>query len=377
MTSKERVTNLINRKPYDKIPLGFYAVDCDTIEKVIGHKTFVRNKVATQLALAEGKRDEVAESLKKDTVEFFNKIDCVDIILPKEAMFLPPKDYTPIKMKKISNGKWEDELKRVFQLSETSNELVCVNDPTIKDEYKVEDFKLPKEISPIDDSVFEVFDYLLEHLGEEKYIAGGFPITALTHLGSFENSLLTYAMNPEIIHAANKQKVFIQNQTDKYYARKKIAGAYIDQDMAGTNAPYISPNMFKEMCYPYMKQRITNIKKYTDQVILHNCGMNIPLMEMFIEAGINVYQSLQTTAGMDVELLKNKFGEKIIFWGGVSVEILISGTTEEVKKEVQHAIDVGSKNEGFILGPSHSIAYGVKYDNFMTMIDEYQKLVNK
>ncbi len=32
---------------------------------------------------------------------------------------------------------------------------------------------------------------------------------------------------------------------------------------------------------------------------------------------------------------------------------------------------------GFILGPSHSIAYGTKYENFMALLDEFVKLRDK
>ena len=74
MNGKERVIAAIEKKEVDRIPLGFYAVDYDTIEKVLGRKTYVRNKIEIQIALWEGRRDEVAESLKKDTVDFYNKI---------------------------------------------------------------------------------------------------------------------------------------------------------------------------------------------------------------------------------------------------------------------------------------------------------------
>jgi hypothetical protein len=37
-------------------------------------------------------------------------------------------------------------------------------------------------------------------------------------------------------------------------------------------------------------------------------------------------------------------------------------------------MEVGAPGSGFILGPSHSIAYGTKYDNFMAMLDEYVHL---
>ena len=95
MTSKERVQAAIERKPVDRVPLGFYAVDYDTVERVLGRKTFVRNKIGITTALWEGRRAEVAESLKKDTVELYKKLDCADLILPKEGRILPPEDYEP------------------------------------------------------------------------------------------------------------------------------------------------------------------------------------------------------------------------------------------------------------------------------------------
>ena len=126
MNSKERVINTIAGNSIDAVPLGFYVVDCDTIEKVIGRDTYVRNKIKIQLALWEGRRDEVAESFKKDTVEFFEKIDCCDLITMKEAFLLPPKDYEPKKPRKIADDMWEDSEGRIYKASVLSNEIICV-----------------------------------------------------------------------------------------------------------------------------------------------------------------------------------------------------------------------------------------------------------
>ena len=57
MTSKERVQAAIAREPVDMVPLGFYAVDHDTVSKVLGRPTFVRNKIEVQVALCEGRRE--------------------------------------------------------------------------------------------------------------------------------------------------------------------------------------------------------------------------------------------------------------------------------------------------------------------------------
>jgi uroporphyrinogen decarboxylase len=185
------------------------------------------------------------------------------------------------------------------------------------------------------------------------------------------------ALKPEAVHAANRRSVQFQNARDQWVVRPGTAGVMMEQDMAGTNGPLISPDMFRDLCLPYLAQRIVSAKRYAPQVVFHNCGNNIPLMEMFIQAGIDCYQSLQTTAGMEVGKLKEMFGSRMAFWGGVGVEKLISGTPDDVRAEVRTAMRRGAPGSGFILGPSHSIAKNTRYDNFMAMLDEFVKLRDK
>ena len=379
MNSKERVTAAIARQPVDRVPLGFYAVDHDTVERVIGRKTYVRNKIGIQLALWEGRRDEVAESLKKDTVEFYRKIDCADLILPKEACLLPPKGYDPDPPKKIADDRWEDREGRIYQAVWGVNEIQCIHDPTLgRHTYTVAEFEGPVEVTPPDPSIFEAVDYVYEQLGDERYVATPTAgVTALTRLGGTVNGLMLYALQPEVVAAANRRSTARQNLLDPYYIRKGAPGALMEQDMAGTNAPLVSPRTFRELCFPYLRERVQHVKQYVPQVIFHNCGNNIPLMDMFIEAGIDCYQSLQTLAGMEVGWLKERFGGSLCFWGGVPVEDLVSATPEDVRRDVRMAMERAARGSGFILGPSHSVAYGTRYDNWMAMLDEFVRLRDK
>jgi len=376
VNSKERVKAAIAREPVDRVPLGFYAVDYDTVEKVIGRPTYVRNKVGIQLALWDGRREEVAESLKNDNVEFYRKIDCADIILPKEPQLLPPKDYDPDPPRKIADDRWEDRNGRVYQAVWEVNEIQCVHDPSEGNrEFQVQDFEAPIEVEAPDPSVFEVLDYVIEMLGEERYVAGTTGgITALTRLGGAESGLAMYALQPEVVLAANRRSVALQNAMDEYYIRKKVPGVLMEQDMAGTNAPLVSPEMFRDLCLPFLRERIAHVKQFVPQVVFHNCGNNISLMDMFVDAGIDCYQSLQTTAGMEIGKLKQMFGDRLSFWGGVPVEALIAGTPDDVRAAVRTALERGAPGGGFILGPSHSVAKNTKYENFMAMIDEFVKL---
>ena len=76
---------------------------------------------------------------------------------------------------------------------------------------------------------------------------------------------------------------------------------------------------------------------------------------------------------MDLSKLKDRFDNRIVFWGGLAVEVLLKGTSQEVRQNVRNALTVAKTRKGIILGPSHSIAYGVPYENFMAMLDEFQR----
>lgn len=377
MNSKERVRAAIARQPVDRVPLGFYAVDCDTVGRVLGRRTFVRDKIESQVALWEGRRAELAAGLKADVVEFYRRIDCADLLLPKEAMLLPPADADPDPPRRLGPDRWEDRRGRVFQASRQANEIQCVHDPTPKRSWTVADFEGPPDLTPPDPSVFEVLDHAIAELGHERYVActtGG--ITALTLLGGTEEGLVLHALQPEVVHAANRRSVARQSALDAHYIRPGAAGVLMEQDMAGSNGPLVSPAMFRQLCYPYLKERMGHVKGCTGggQIIFHNCGNNIPLMELFIDCGIDCYQSLQTTAGMEVGRLKALFGDRLCFWGGVPVELLVGGTSAQVRAAVRTALARGAPGGGFILGPSHSIAFGTQYDNFMAMLDEFVRL---
>ena len=382
MNAKERVRAAINRQPVDRIPLGFYCADCDTVERVIGRKTFVRNKIGIQLAIWEGRRDEVVESLKADSVEFYQKINTVDLLTYKEAQTVPTKDYVPDPPKKIADDLWEDKRGRVFKASYLSNELVCVHDPNKRDvdDFTPEMFPDPTEedLAPPDPSQFEAWDHFVDVFANDRYIAGhSGGMVALTQVGGQESGLMMYVLKPEVVHAASRRAVKIAEARDRQNIHPRQDGVLFDQDMAGTNGPMISPKLFREHCLPYMKQRVAHVKSFGQQILLHNCGDNRLLMSMFVEAGIECYQSLQTNAGMTLENLQRDFSDHIVFWGGLAVENLIEGTPDDVRRNVREAMEKGSEAPGFILGPSHSIAYGTKYENFMAMLDEHDTLAGR
>jgi len=193
-------------------------------------------------------------------------------------------------------------------------------------------------------------------------------------LGGMQHGLMRYLTEPDVVRAAIRHRCNRGDLMDPYYIRPGQDGVLFEEDMASTRGPLMSPRMFREFCFPALQNRVAHAKQAGMQVLLHNCGNNRLLMDQFVEAGVDCYQSLQTNANMDVADLKAEYGDRLAFWGGIPLETLIDGSPEDVRHQVRQALQDGAENGGFILGPSHSIAKGTKYDNFMAMLDEFDRL---
>jgi uroporphyrinogen decarboxylase len=78
---------------------------------------------------------------------------------------------------------------------------------------------------------------------------------------------------------------------------------------------------------------------------------------------------------MDLATLKRRFGDRLCFEGGVSVQTTLpfgdpdAVRTEEVRAEVEALIRILGKNGGYILGPSHAIQAGTPPENVVAMYD--------
>ena len=63
MNSKVRVIKTINHDEPDRVPVGEWGIDHDHVSRMLGHHTYWRNRKDTTLALWEGRRDEVVDTI--------------------------------------------------------------------------------------------------------------------------------------------------------------------------------------------------------------------------------------------------------------------------------------------------------------------------
>jgi len=191
-----------------------------------------------------------------------------------------------------------------------------------------------------------------------------------------DNYLTNMGLYPEAcVRLSEKLSAYHLGRLERWLG---AVGPYIDivlfsDDMGGQNGPLLSPAMYRAYYKPYHKMMWNRAKQLANvKVHLHTCGGIEPLLEDLIDAGMDMFNPVQIScAGMDPKRLKEKYGDRITFWGGGcdTRHILPRGTPEEVKRHVREQIRVLSPGGGFVFQQVHNIQPDVPVENILAMFE--------
>ena len=100
-------------------------------------------------------------------------------------------------------------------------------------------------------------------------------------------------------------------------------------------------------------------------------------MSHFIESGFDIINPVQINAsGMDPKKLKEKYGDKLVFWGGgVDTQGAFAfGTPEQVSDQVRSQCEILNKNGGFVFNTVHNIQANVPFENVVAMLEALKEI---
>ena len=144
-------------------------------------------------------------------------------------------------------------------------------------------------------------------------------------------------------------------------------------DFGNQRSLMMSIETFREIYLPSYRKMTDWIHAHTNwKVFKHCCGAIEPLLPHLIEAGFDVMNPVQiSAAGMDPQTLKQKYGDKLVWWGGGvrTQSTLPFGTPEEVREEVRSNVSVFGQNGGFVFNTIHNTQANVPVENFLAMIE--------
>lgn len=204
----------------------------------------------------------------------------------------------------------------------------------------------------------------------------GNPLERYTWLTGLEQTLVNLLAHPDLVHYA------MQRITDFFLDMMKravaVAGDSIDifyfaDDLGGQNSLLMSRETYREMIRPYHEQLMRRSKELlpASKAMFHTDGAVFEIIPDLIDAGVDILEAVQTDAvGMDSKRLKETFGDRLCFHGGIPVQSLLPNSTpDEVRERCRMLVRVFGRGGGYVAAPSHAVQYGTPVENVVAMLD--------
>lgn len=222
--------------------------------------------------------------------------------------------------------------------------------------------------------LYETTDYALcGRLGDSMWEQGNYS-------AGQADWLMYVATDPDFCREFMTRAAAIQKQV--YLEGLKHIGKYLSvirlggEDFGIQTGMLISPRTFRSLVKPILcdvyravKERLADLGNYDCKLMLHSCGAVAPIIPDLIDMGVEVLDPVQTRAkGMNALTLKETYGDRLSFHGGLDTQgILPFGSEEDVAEEVRRKLQAFAPGGGYILCPTHNLQADVPGPNSVAL----------
>ncbi len=345
MNSRERILNILNRKPVDRFPVDIWHVP----------------------------------EITQDLYKYFNVDNDLDLYkkMGVDKWMWLSVPYTG-KLPKLVDGAvmathWGVQMRSVKSGEATYHE--SIGGP-LKD-YTLENIdSYPFWPNP-DDFDYNTATKVAENISKDFATLGPWISFFEIYCGmrGLEKAMMDLVLEPDFLNAALDKIENIQTEIMKRFfdkAEKFVDAVFISDDMGSQNSLLFSPVIWDEIFRPRMKRWCDFLHSHGIKVFFHSDGACEPLIPKLIDVGIDILNPIQHICpGMDMEELKTKYGKDLIFHGAVDTQdVLPFRGPNEVKKETLDCLQkLGKGSGGFICCSCHNIQAGTPIENILAMVD--------
>jgi len=133
----------------------------------------------------------------------------------------------------------------------------------------------------------------------------------------------------------------------------------------------MSPAMWEALIKPHHARLNKALKDYGVKIMYHTDGAVAELIPGLIGMGIDILEALQFDAkGMDPRALKDLYGDRLCFHGGISVQnTLPFKSADDVRAEARDRAAVLGRGGGYVMAPSHAIQAGTPAENIVALLE--------
>lgn len=191
------------------------------------------------------------------------------------------------------------------------------------------------------------------------------------YLRGMEDLMMDMLAAPEIAHWFFERTATLQQSAATQLARAGVDIIITGDDIAGQKGMLMKLDVWRKFLRPRLAATVRSVKlaRSNTFVFYHSDGNVEAAIPDLIEIGIDILNPVQPEC-MDPAAVKLKYGDRLSFWGTISVQQTMPfGTPEEVRAEVRSRIRTVGKSGGLILAPAHVVGPETPWENIVAFFE--------
>ena len=215
----------------------------------------------------------------------------------------------------------------------------------------------------------------IDKFGSEYFVIGDVEISLFElawHLTGLEKYLVAMMCDEPWLELLNDRVEEWSTGLALQLVKAGVDAIWLGEDLGTQTSTLISPEDWRMKFKPRHKRMIEKLRHENPDIIIimHSDGAVAPLLDDFIEMGVDVYNPVQPNVpGSDPRELKEKDGNRICFFGGIDQQFLLpSGNIPAIRAEIKERISILGKDKGYLLAPAHILQADVSTGTIEAMI---------
>ena len=164
---------------------------------------------------------------------------------------------------------------------------------------------------------------------------------------------------------------------DRVSAAVPVDMLSVHEDMAGKSGSLVGPNIITEFIAPYYRRIWDMLADRGARLFDQDSDGNMnSVIDAFLDAGVNVMHPLEPAAGMDIVRLRERYGKRLAFYGGIDKHV-IRKSREDIVAELEYKIPPMVRSGGCVLGLDHRIPNGTPLANYRFYIEKAWEIMER
>jgi hypothetical protein len=199
-------------------------------------------------------------------------------------------------------------------------------------------------------------------------------ISGLIEVFGWDLLLLAAGVDPQAFGELENRYAAYILQYFEALAETNVPLVMVHDDIVWSSGPFISPKWYRKYLFPNYKKLFAPLLDANKKILFTSDGNFTGFIDDIAACGVHGFVMEPTT---DMAYIAEKYGKTHVFIGNADTRILLYGSKEEIRAEVERCMATGKPYPGFFMAVGNHIPANTPVENVLYYEQVYEEMAKR